>query len=120
MGEKVVIGLSKTVIDVNIRSCLVKLSSVSIIPLVWIAGMFPIVLIISSLAWLTDSKDPDLSTPTTWRCGVFIPVPDEKFQEPLAKYFVFHKKLEAKCPAKLFFTFSKGVFSKKCAKMVSS
>jgi len=48
---------------------------------------------------------------------VFIPVPDEKFQEPLAKYFVFHKKFEAKCPAKLFFTFSKGVFSKKCSKM---
>merc|ERR1712106_406645 len=73
--------------------------------------------IIPALVTSAVSKDLDLSTSTTWRCGVFIPVPDEKFQEPLAKYFVFHKKFEAKCPAKLFFTFSKGVFSKKCSKM---
>merc|ERR1712106_934241 len=73
--------------------------------------------IIPALVTSAVSKDLDLSTSTTWRCGVFIPIPEEKFQEPLAKYFVFHKKFEAKCPAKLFFTFSKGVFSKKCSKM---
>lgn len=75
-------------------------------------------LIVQTLATLAESRDPDLSTSNTWRCGVFIPLPDEKFQEPLAKYFVFHRKLKATCPAKLFYTFSKGVFSKKCSKMV--
>merc|ERR1739838_1297877 len=74
-------------------------------------------LLVQSLVTLAESKDPDLSTSTTWRCGVFIPLPDEKFQEPLAKYFVFHRKFAAKCPAKLFYTFSKGAFSKKCSKL---
>jgi len=74
-------------------------------------------LLVPSLLTLAESKDPDLSTSTTWRCGVFIPLPDEKFQEPLAKYFVFHRKFQAKCPAKLFYTFSKGAFSKKCSKL---
>ena len=75
-------------------------------------------LLLLAMAAAVAATDKDLSTANTWRCGVFLPLPDEKFQEPLAKYFVFHKKFVAKCPAKLFFTFSKGVFSKKCKQLV--
>ena len=76
--------------------------------------------LLPALAALSECSDQDLSTASTWRCGVFIPYPEEKFQPPLAKYFVFHKKFKAECPAKLFHTFSKGVFSKSCSKLVNT
>ena len=50
---------------------------------------------------------------------MFIPDPDKKYEEPVAKYFAFEKSFEAKCPAKLFYTFKEGVFSQKCRKMVN-
>merc|ERR1712106_280724 len=66
---------------------------------------------------VVDGKDLDLSLNSTWRCGVFIPIPDEKYEEPLAKYFVLQNQLPAKCPATFKYTYKKGEFSKNCGKM---
>ena len=60
-----------------------------------------------------------ISLNSTWRCGVFIPIPDEKYQEPLAKYFVLQTQIPAQCPAKYKSTSKYGVFSKQCGEMVS-
>ena len=50
---------------------------------------------------------------------MFIPIPDEKYQEPLAKYFVLQTQIPAQCPAKYKSTNKNGVFSKQCGAMVS-
>jgi len=48
---------------------------------------------------------------------VFIPIPEEKYEDPLAKYFVLQNQLPAKCPATFKYTYKKGVFSKNCGTM---
>jgi len=59
----------------------------------------------------------DQSLNSTWRCGVWIPLPDTKYEEPLAKYFVIQNQIPATCPARFKDTYKKGTFAKHCAKM---
>ena len=54
----------------------------------------------------------------TWRCGVFVSEPGEKFSEPLVKYFVLQNFGLTSCPPSFKETYKKGTFSKKCAEMV--
>merc|ERR1719318_1803553 len=73
--------------------------------------------IVVFICTVVDARNLDISLNSTWRCGVFIPIPDEKYQEPLAKYFVLQNQLPAKCPATFKDTYKFGAFSKNCGKM---
>merc|ERR1711892_19905 len=66
---------------------------------------------------VVNAKTFDSSLNSTWRCGVFVPIPDEKYQEPLAKYFILQNQLPANCPANFKDNYKFGTFPKHCAKM---
>jgi len=77
-------------------------------------------IIFSTLIIYAQSKTFDLSLNNTWRCGVFVSEPGEKFSDPLVKYFVIQNFGLTTCPPSFKETYKKGTFSKKCAEMGQS
>ena len=59
---------------------------------------FGLLLLLSPLLGRGAGRDPDLSTASSWRCGIFIP--GEKWKPPRAKFFVLQSIHAATCPAK--------------------